>query len=274
MCNLEFATAEEVKKHRMTSPRHFCCRGCDGVVEFYNVRHLRLHYHQEHCMQYCSICEHIFADVDACHAHMHEIHESCHSYLNYFSDPDLFRIHYMRCKKETLKSGEDTSKGKEETSQGKEETPKGKEETPKGKAESPKGKEETPKGKAETPKNKEETPKGEEETPKGKEETPKIKEETIPDAPKNGGDTPKVKEDTIPRSHYTTLGVSPRSSHEEIIKAAKVMRVMAHPDRLKRWGGLTEEQEKAIDANAVIVGQAADILSNPLLRAVYDMSLH
>ena len=76
-----------------------------------------------------------------------------------------------------------------------------------------------------------------------------------------------------PRSHYATLGISPHSSHEQILKAAKEMRVRTHPDRLKRGRGLTEAQEMKIDAEAALVGQAADILSDPELRAKYDENL-
>lgn len=70
-----------------------------------------------------------------------------------------------------------------------------------------------------------------------------------------------------------TLGISPDSSQEQIIKAAKEVRIKTHPDRLKRQGGLTEEQERKVDVEAALVGQAADILSNPELRRKYDMRL-
>ena len=81
------------------------------------------------------------------------------------------------------------------------------------------------------------------------------------------------KKSKIPQNHYATLGISPRSSQEQIIKAAKDMRVKVHPDRLKRQGGLTTEREEKIDVEAALVGQAADILSDPLSRAKYDRKL-
>ena len=51
------------------------------------------------------------------------------------------------------------------------------------------------------------------------------------------------------------------------------MRVMTHPDRLKRREGLTAEQGKAIDKEAARVGEAADVLSDPLARALYDLKM-
>ncbi len=51
------------------------------------------------------------------------------------------------------------------------------------------------------------------------------------------------------------------------------MRVKMHPDRLKRPGGLTREQEKEIDQEAALVGQAADVLSDQKARARYDLEL-
>ena len=77
----------------------------------------------------------------------------------------------------------------------------------------------------------------------------------------------------MPRNHYVTLGISPTSSHEQVLKAAKEMRIKVHPDRLRRAGGLTEEQERKIDRDAKLVGQAADVLSDPVLRRMYDLKL-
>lgn len=76
-----------------------------------------------------------------------------------------------------------------------------------------------------------------------------------------------------PQTHHVTLGISQNSSHEQIMKAAKEMRIKMHPDRLKRQGGLTQEQKKKIDVEAARVGQPADILSNPELRAKYGGKL-
>ena len=75
-------------------------------------------------------------------------------------------------------------------------------------------------------------------------------------------------------NHYARLGVSVDSSHEQVLKAAKEMRVKTHPDRLKRKEGLTVEEERAIDVEAALVGQAADILSDPILREKYDRNVH
>ena len=90
----------------------------------------------------------------------------------------------------------------------------------------------------------------------------------FPKAP-NGGSGNK---EMLP-CHYARLGISADSSHEQVLKAAKEMRVKTHPDRLKRKEGLTEGEERGIDVEAALVGQAADILSDPVLREKYDRSM-
>ena len=74
--------------------------------------------------------------------------------------------------------------------------------------------------------------------------------------------------------HYARLGISKHSSHEQVLKAAKEMRVKTHPDRLKRREGLREEEMRAIDVEAALVGEAADVLSDPELRYKYDCKIH
>ncbi len=75
------------------------------------------------------------------------------------------------------------------------------------------------------------------------------------------------------RNHYTTLGISADSSHEEVLKAAKEMRVKMHPDWRKRKESFSAEELATIDAEAALVGQAADVLSDADLRAQYDAKL-
>ncbi|CAF9927140.1 hypothetical protein IMSHALPRED_007132 [Imshaugia aleurites] len=74
--------------------------------------------------------------------------------------------------------------------------------------------------------------------------------------------------------HYKRLGIGPHSSHEEVLKAAKEVRVRTHPDRLKRQEGLTDEQMRVIDVEAALVGQAADVLTDPVLRSRYDCNVY
>ena len=74
--------------------------------------------------------------------------------------------------------------------------------------------------------------------------------------------------------HYKRLGVSIDSSHEEVVRAAKEMRVKMHPDWRKRTVGLTVEEERMIDLEAQLVGQAADILTDPDARKAYDSHVH
>ena len=92
--------------------------------------------------------------------------------------------------------------------------------------------------------------------------------EAFPERPSGYGDGGRLPD------HYARLGVRAHSSHEEVLKAAKEMRIKTHPDRLKRQAGLTEEEKQAIDAEAAFVGQAADVLSDPDLRLIYDCKMH
>lgn len=73
--------------------------------------------------------------------------------------------------------------------------------------------------------------------------------------------------------HYARLGISRGSSHEQVLKAAKEMRVKTHPDRLKRREGLSEDEIRVIDLEAALVGEAADVLSDPGMRYRYDCKM-
>ena len=73
--------------------------------------------------------------------------------------------------------------------------------------------------------------------------------------------------------HYTTLGIDSSASHEQVVQAAKKRRIETHPDRLKRRLGLTTRELERIDEEAGTVGNAADILSSPALRAEYDKAV-
>lgn len=79
--------------------------------------------------------------------------------------------------------------------------------------------------------------------------------------------------ETLP-DHYARLAIGKDSTHEQVLKAAKEMRVKTHPDRRKRRAGLTEEEVCAIDKEAALVGQAADVLSDPESRYRYDCKMH
>ena len=84
---------------------------------------------------------------------------------------------------------------------------------------------------------------------------------------------PKLDVDNVP-NHYATLQVDPDSSQYQIFKAANDMRIKTHPGRLKRRGGLTEEQEIAIDVEAARVREASDVLTDPTLRRAYDRRMN
>ena len=84
---------------------------------------------------------------------------------------------------------------------------------------------------------------------------------------------PKLDVDNVP-NHYATLQVDPYSSQYQIFRAANYMRIKTNPGRLKRHGGLTEEQEIAIDVEAARVREASDVLTDPTLRRAYDRRMN
>lgn len=75
--------------------------------------------------------------------------------------------------------------------------------------------------------------------------------------------------------HYARLGISRYSTQEQVVRAAKEMRVKVHPDRRKRGlgVGLSGDELRVIDEEAAAVGMAADVLSDPDLRLKYDFKL-
>ncbi|KAA6408176.1 MAG: hypothetical protein FRX48_07918 [Lasallia pustulata] len=77
-------------------------------------------------------------------------------------------------------------------------------------------------------------------------------------------------DDRAPPDHYATLGISRRSTPEEVAKAAEEMRIKTHPDRLRRKTDLSPEALVKVDADAARVGWAADILSD---THMYDAQL-
>ena len=84
---------------------------------------------------------------------------------------------------------------------------------------------------------------------------------------------PKVPEVQVPErqaDHYATLGVEYGASQDEIVIAAKAMRIKVHPDRVKRAEGLTPAELDAIDERAKRVGWAADVLCCVISREKYD----
>ena len=85
--------------------------------------------------------------------------------------------------------------------------------------------------------------------------------------------SPKLDVDNVP-NHYATLQVDPYSSQYQVFKAADDMRIKTNPGRLKRQGGLTEEQEIAMDVEAARVREASDVLTDPTLRRAYDRRMN
>ena len=75
---------------------------------------------------------------------------------------------------------------------------------------------------------------------------------------------------------YKTLRISPCSARHQVVEKANETRIDILPDRLKRQGGLTKEQQKiARDLRAALVGQVLDILSEQdLYRILSTVQSH
>ena len=87
-----------------------------------------------------------------------------------------------------------------------------------------------------------------------------------------GGEGGEEEEEGSCRNHYQVLGIGRYCSHDEVVRAAKEMRVRMHPDRRKRLG-MTEVEMKVVDEEAARVGMAADVLTDPELRERYDVKV-
>ena len=300
-CDHPSATAEEHRIHSKSSPRGFCCQNCDNVVETWSAftlcshhkishslwycntcehycksvgegeervecpkihyscqlcddvefefgTHLRTHYRDRHSLVYCCTCDKVFECVEDKISHVrtsekHHCCQQCEEVID-FKDGARLRSHYkfrhpsLYCRIcDLLFPNFDMSNAHMRDSHN------------------------FCDGCHQFFSTAAHRKICEKLNPREKKKNP------------NPDPKPEDPETRVPGSHYETLGISPKCSHEEIIKAAKEMRVKAHPDRLKRAGGLTEEQERGIDLEAALVGQAADILSDPVLRRMYDMKL-
>ncbi|KAL8970958.1 MAG: hypothetical protein Q9197_003537 [Variospora fuerteventurae] len=71
---------------------------------------------------------------------------------------------------------------------------------------------------------------------------------------------------------YSCLGLSVWSPQEEVVQAARRKRIEVHPDRVKK-ADMTDDDLQRVDEIAKEVGQAADILSDPVKRVKYDADL-
>ncbi|KAL8710590.1 MAG: hypothetical protein Q9220_004814 [cf. Caloplaca sp. 1 TL-2023] len=80
---------------------------------------------------------------------------------------------------------------------------------------------------------------------------------------------PKGQQQKRPADFYELLGITPKATPAEIMQAAKEKRIECHPDKLKKMGMSAQELEW-IDARAKAVGEAADTLVDPEMRARYD----
>ncbi|KAL8792915.1 MAG: hypothetical protein Q9195_004492 [Heterodermia aff. obscurata] len=69
--------------------------------------------------------------------------------------------------------------------------------------------------------------------------------------------------------HYMLLGIARNASADDIKRAARLMRVLCHPDRFRR-NDPTPEEIVQIEERAKNVGWAADILCNEETKKRYD----
>lgn len=76
-----------------------------------------------------------------------------------------------------------------------------------------------------------------------------------------------------PEDLYALLGVSPSATQKEVQKAARMKRIETHPDKC---GGanLSRAQYEGVLERSKIVGQAADILCDPVARQKSDSALN
>ena len=88
-------------------------------------------------------------------------------------------------------------------------------------------------------------------------------------ASSGGGLPPK---DQGPPDLYAILGISPSASQEEVQKAGKKKRIENHPDRYSGQNLFPQEVDKIIERSKLI-GQAADVLCDPIARLKYDGEL-
>ncbi|KAL8943780.1 MAG: hypothetical protein Q9211_000863 [Gyalolechia sp. 1 TL-2023] len=77
-----------------------------------------------------------------------------------------------------------------------------------------------------------------------------------------------------PTNYYALLGIQPNATPKEVERASRKARIQAHTDQLLKLGhNKTEEEVAKINARAGRVGQAAEVLKDPVQRAEYDMEV-
>ncbi|KAL8760980.1 MAG: hypothetical protein Q9184_002866 [Pyrenodesmia sp. 2 TL-2023] len=74
---------------------------------------------------------------------------------------------------------------------------------------------------------------------------------------------------TAPLNHYAILGLNRKASAKEVEVAGKNMRIQTHPDKLLK-AGMSEEEMVKINARSARVGQAHELLKDPIQRSAYD----
>ncbi|KAK4698001.1 hypothetical protein P7C71_g166, partial [Lecanoromycetidae sp. Uapishka_2] len=87
--------------------------------------------------------------------------------------------------------------------------------------------------------------------------------------PRLGETLADIIEERVLPDHYGTLAISRQSTAAEIKRATKLARVLSHPDKLKK-PGMSSKELREIDDFAAAVGQAADVLTDPVQKEAYD----
>ena len=100
-CNETFETLEERTIHIKTSPMHYCCQECEGIVEFGGLYGLYLHYKDHYPLLHCDRCYYSFATVEELKTHIktsprHDCCQRCDDIVE-FGDTHSLRSHYEAC---------------------------------------------------------------------------------------------------------------------------------------------------------------------------------
>ena len=247
-CRQSFQSIADRDRHLRTSPRHFCCRYCENLCAFSNDDSLRSHYNTFHHEIYCELCDLHFANTIQYHSHFEAGHGSCAVCRKLFSAFDLCDKRCRTCHVKFIAEMSCPYCDRHFANR---------------------------------------FEKLDHLTARHRFCSVCHKPFSEPDlfdkrcrtchAKTRGTESPtSIRSEKGPPDHYARLGISRNSTQEQVVKAAKEMRVKMHPDRRKRGLNglrLSGQEMRIIDEEAALVGMAADILSDPDLRLKYDCKM-